>query len=123
LKFIFNTQQIESILKFESKIPDYTWHHHEDYGRMQLVPSEIHNHPKLSHVGGFSLTNGFSTTNKLAPPDNNPLQSKLTKKQKKKERKKYYSNFSKKNNFTETFFLTLGEIISKLSQLNILRWR
>jgi hypothetical protein len=37
-----------------SKTPDgYTWHHHQDYGRMQLVPEEIHR--VTGHTGGFSL--------------------------------------------------------------------
>ncbi|MEZ4775548.1 MAG: HNH endonuclease [Bacteroidia bacterium] len=31
----------------------YTWHHYQDYGRMQLVESEIHN--KTGHTGGFYL--------------------------------------------------------------------
>lgn len=31
----------------------YTWHHHQDKGRMQLVETEIH--AKTGHTGGFSL--------------------------------------------------------------------
>ena len=34
----------------------YTWHHHEDLGRMQLVDSEIH--AKTPHIGGRSLWGG-----------------------------------------------------------------
>ena len=34
----------------------YTWHHHEDLGRMQLVPSDIHE--KTGHTGGRSLWGG-----------------------------------------------------------------
>jgi hypothetical protein len=34
--------------------PDgYTWHHHQEHGRMQLVPSELHQ--ATGHTGGFSL--------------------------------------------------------------------
>ncbi len=34
--------------------PDgYSWHHHQDYGRMQLVEHEIHR--QTGHTGGFSL--------------------------------------------------------------------
>jgi hypothetical protein len=36
------------------RTPDgYTWHHHQDYGRMQLVPEEVHR--ATGHTGGFSL--------------------------------------------------------------------
>jgi hypothetical protein len=31
----------------------YTWHHHQDYGRMQLVEFDIHK--RTGHTGGFSL--------------------------------------------------------------------
>jgi hypothetical protein len=31
----------------------YTWHHHQEKGRMQLVNSEIHS--KTGHTGGFSI--------------------------------------------------------------------
>ena len=51
----FNEAQMLSIMKNSERIPGYTWHHHEDLGRMQLIPSEIHNHNLMRHVGGFSL--------------------------------------------------------------------
>ena len=36
------------------KTPDsYTWHHHQDLGRMQLVETEIHK--KTGHTGGHSI--------------------------------------------------------------------
>ena len=36
------------------KTPEnYTWHHHQDNGRMQLVPRDIHT--KTGHTGGFSI--------------------------------------------------------------------
>jgi RHS repeat-associated protein len=38
---------------FAKKPEGYTWHHHQDAGRMQLVPSEIHK--ATGHTGGFSL--------------------------------------------------------------------
>jgi hypothetical protein len=31
----------------------YTWHHHQDRGRMQLVPEKVH--AETGHTGGFSL--------------------------------------------------------------------
>jgi hypothetical protein len=50
----FNQEQLVAIMKGDVKIPGYTWHHHEDVGRMQLVPKELHN-PKTAHIGGFKL--------------------------------------------------------------------
>ncbi|MDX2248301.1 MAG: HNH endonuclease [Bacteroidia bacterium] len=38
---------------YESTPEGYTWHHHHDYGRMQLVEDEVHS--KTGHTGGFSL--------------------------------------------------------------------
>ncbi|MDV7392482.1 HNH endonuclease, partial [Arthrospira platensis SPKY1] len=38
---------------FDETPEGYTWHHHQDHGRMQLVDSEIHR--KTGHTGGFSL--------------------------------------------------------------------
>ena len=32
---------------------DYTWHHHQDRGRMQLVERSVHE--KTGHTGGFAL--------------------------------------------------------------------
>lgn len=34
----------------------YTWHHHQDIGRMQLVPSDLH--AKTGHTGGASIWGG-----------------------------------------------------------------
>ncbi|HEZ1083724.1 TPA: HNH endonuclease, partial [Neisseria meningitidis] len=39
--------------KGESKIPDYTWHHHQDAGRMQLVPEEKHS--PTGHIGSRAM--------------------------------------------------------------------
>ena len=42
-----------AILK-KGKVPKaYTWHHHQDVGKMQLVDSYIH--MKTGHTGGFSI--------------------------------------------------------------------
>lgn len=30
-----------------------TWHHHEDKGRMQLIPTKLHK--TVRHTGGFSM--------------------------------------------------------------------
>lgn len=37
-----------------AETPDgYTWHHHEEIGKMQLVASDVHS--IFSHKGGFAL--------------------------------------------------------------------
>lgn len=37
--------------------PDgYTWHHHEDPGRMQLVPTDLHG--AVKHTGGIAVAEG-----------------------------------------------------------------
>jgi hypothetical protein len=49
---IFTERQLQQIKSGSDKISGYTWHHHQDGGRMQLIPEDIHD---LSHVGGYSL--------------------------------------------------------------------
>lgn len=56
LRSQFTPAQRQAIQSGESKIPDYTWHHHQDTGRMQLVPSRVHS--KTGHVGGESMSQG-----------------------------------------------------------------
>lgn len=36
-----------------SSPPGYTWHHHEDLGRMQLIDRDVH--AAFSHKGGFAI--------------------------------------------------------------------
>jgi hypothetical protein len=38
---------------YSSTPKGYTWHHHQEYGRMQLVDEPVHT--KTGHTGGFSL--------------------------------------------------------------------
>ncbi len=52
-KKLFNESQLNAIKKGEDKIPGYTWHHHQDFGRMQLISEELHN--KTKHIGGMKL--------------------------------------------------------------------
>lgn len=48
----FTKQELEIFKK--GKVPSkFTWHHHQERGRMQLVLTEIHS--KVSHKGGFSI--------------------------------------------------------------------
>ena len=52
----FNSKQLKAIEKGESKIPDYTWHHHQDTGRMQLIREDIHR--RTGHIGGEAMNKG-----------------------------------------------------------------
>jgi hypothetical protein len=49
LKAQFNSSQLAAIAKGKKTIPGFTWHHHQDIGRMQLVPKDIHKY--TGHVG------------------------------------------------------------------------
>lgn len=49
----FNNQQLEAILAGERKIPGLTWHHHQESGRMQLLPETVHR--ETAHIGGDKL--------------------------------------------------------------------
>ena len=53
----FKDGQLEQIRNGD-KPEGYTWHHHEEPGRMQLVDSEIH--AETRHVGGRYLWGGGS---------------------------------------------------------------
>lgn len=35
------------------KITGFTWHHHQDMGRMQLIPQSVHD--VTGHVGGMKM--------------------------------------------------------------------
>lgn len=53
----FTPEQVEQILNGDT--PDgYTWHHHEDIGKMQLIDSVAH--AKTGHTGGRSIWGGGS---------------------------------------------------------------
>jgi DNase/tRNase domain of colicin-like bacteriocin/Possible hemagglutinin (DUF637) len=49
----FNHEQLMAIFSEKAQIPDYTWHHHQDLGRMQLISRNIHD--KVKHIGGNSI--------------------------------------------------------------------
>ncbi len=50
---LFSDLEWKQIEAGKSKIGAYTWHHHEDLGRMQLVPEDIHR--QTGHFGGDAL--------------------------------------------------------------------
>lgn len=52
----FNSEQLKAIEKGEAKIKDYTWHHHQDTGRMQLIREDIHR--RTGHIGGEAMDKG-----------------------------------------------------------------
>ncbi|OOF88612.1 hypothetical protein BKG94_05580 [Rodentibacter ratti] len=57
LKSKFSKEQLEQIDNGDT--PDgYTWHHHEEKGKMQLVDTAIHN--KTGHTGGKAIWGGGS---------------------------------------------------------------
>lgn len=49
----FTPEQLEAIMAGDENIPGFTWHHHQDVGRMQLVPGETHG--ETGHMGGFKM--------------------------------------------------------------------
>ncbi|WP_084411402.1 HNH endonuclease [Paenibacillus glacialis] len=51
-KLHFNEQQILDIKTGQDKIEGYTWHHHQETGRMQLVEEDIHD---IRHTGGNKI--------------------------------------------------------------------
>ncbi|MEX1027031.1 MAG: HNH endonuclease [Candidatus Paceibacterota bacterium] len=52
----FTPEQLRAIRGGRNKIPGFTWHHHQDIGRMQLVPEGIH--ADVGHIGGFEMWYG-----------------------------------------------------------------
>jgi uncharacterized protein RhaS with RHS repeats len=50
---IFTPEQLKAINAGKSKIPDYTWNHHQHRARMQLVPED--KHLQTGHIGGEAL--------------------------------------------------------------------
>jgi filamentous hemagglutinin len=53
----FTSAQLQQISEGAKKIDGYTWHHHQDSGRMQLVPELIHK--KTGHAGGEAMGGGM----------------------------------------------------------------
>jgi hypothetical protein len=49
----FTEAQMRAIQGGKANIPDLTWHHHQNIGRIQLIPTTIHQ--QTGHVGGFEM--------------------------------------------------------------------
>ena len=56
LRSKFNTDQLEAIQSGKEKIPNLTWHHHQESGRMQLVRDNVHK--RTGHIGGEAMSKG-----------------------------------------------------------------
>ena len=55
----FDTKQVTKKAfdgKGKSEIPDYTWHHHQDTGRMQLIREDSHH--DTGHIGWEAMNKG-----------------------------------------------------------------
>lgn len=52
----FTDAQWSTIMAGKAKVPDLTWHHHQDLNRMQLVPTPTHS--GCSHTGGNAIWQG-----------------------------------------------------------------
>ncbi len=49
--------EVEALARSAEPPPGYTWHHHQDVGRMQLVPFEAHR-LATPHTGGMAIWGG-----------------------------------------------------------------
>ena len=52
----FTSNQLTEIMKGKATFEGYTWHHHQDTGRMHLVPRKIHR--SVGHIGWDALKDG-----------------------------------------------------------------
>ena len=50
---LFTTEQLAAIQAGSPHVPDLTWHHHQELGRMQFLSRELHK--EIKHVGGMGL--------------------------------------------------------------------
>jgi RHS repeat-associated protein len=50
---LFSARQLRDIAGGEAHIHNLTWHHHQDFSRMQLVPANIHR--LTGHIGGLEM--------------------------------------------------------------------
>uniref|UniRef100_UPI002FDFA8BA HNH endonuclease n=1 Tax=Microbulbifer sp. M83 TaxID=3118246 RepID=UPI002FDFA8BA len=52
----FSANQLSQIQSGSKTVDGFTWHHHQDTGRMQLVPRDIHK--RTGHVGWEAMSDG-----------------------------------------------------------------
>ncbi|HSP79831.1 MAG TPA: HNH endonuclease [Myxococcaceae bacterium] len=53
----FRPAEVEALARSAEPPPGYTWHHHQDVGRMQLVSFEAHR-MATPHTGGMAIWGG-----------------------------------------------------------------
>ncbi|MEW8229303.1 MAG: HNH endonuclease [Candidatus Thiodiazotropha endolucinida] len=53
---VFSQNQLRQIQARSERIDGFTWHHHQDSGRMQLVPRDIHG--RTGHIGWEAMSDG-----------------------------------------------------------------
>lgn len=58
-KGMFTTKELQSIESGKAKIGELTWHHHQQSGRMQLVPYDYHRN--FPHTGSIGLKKNIIT--------------------------------------------------------------
>lgn len=49
---------IDKAVAGKGRIPGYTWHHHQVEGKLELIPSTIHNKAEYKHTGGNAIWGG-----------------------------------------------------------------
>ena len=52
----FTVKQLQQIRSGSKQVDGLTWHHHQDSGRMQLIPRKLHN--QTNHIGGNAIQEG-----------------------------------------------------------------
>ena len=52
-KDLFTPGQLRDIMSGKERIRDFTWHHHQEKARLQLIPTIVHE--GIDHVGGASI--------------------------------------------------------------------
>jgi len=52
---LFKPHQLEDIVDGMPRIKNLTWHHNQITGKMQLVPTSVHN---VNHLGGNAIWGG-----------------------------------------------------------------
>jgi hypothetical protein len=56
LRSQFNSTQLQAIQSGNTEFTGYTWHHHQDSGRMQLVDKTVQG--RTGHIGGEAMSSG-----------------------------------------------------------------
>jgi filamentous hemagglutinin len=63
---MFNNAQMKQIEHGRKRIDGYIWHHHQDPGRMQLIPEDVH--VGVGHTGGDAMWGTIPNLQNLVQP-------------------------------------------------------